>query len=449
MRDERGMPIPLQVKNLNDVLKDEPQLMVRGEWICLNVQPNVAWPVRPQSVDFAGLRIWIMPITSDCYPGVAVLCAPEVRREQAEGVLYRFLSVISWQERCGIVVEHRSGGNLPRMVGKGDAKNFIVRDVFDLTDLICPEDEEAQIALALIREARGLNHIGYAFLSYWRVLELAFPQPPKRIAWMEKVLPTLRGQGVAEALTSIAALGVTDVCLHLRDSGRCAIAHASTQPIINPDNPRDAERLYRELPLVREMAVRAVEERFEIDSPSTEFQKHLYELRGWKERLGVELVARLLADDYPEEGKSIDMPPISVRLSGTQPYPPFEGFRPKAVGAHAGGLDLRYGTSDGLFELGLRLAFSEERLQFDITRDLRFHDDGSVTAAQYNRELHRFVRDYYLNGVLHIWDADTGKLLSRKNPFVPLNSFVDLDACNAKIAEAEVEVVRRIQRKPT
>ena len=287
MRDELGMPIPLQIKSLNDVLKNEPQLMVRGEWICLNVQPNVAWPVLPQAVDFAGLRIWIMPITSDCYPGVAVLCASEMQREQAEGVLYRFLSMISWQERCGIVVIHRSGGNLPRMVGKGDAKNFIVRDVFDLTDLLCPEDEEAQIALALIREARGLNHVGYAFLSYWRVLELAFPQAPKRIAWMEKVLPTLQGHGVAEALTSIAALGVTDVCLHLRDLGRRAIAHASAQPIINPDNPRDAARLYRELPLVREMAVLAVEERFEIDSPSTEYRKHLYELRGWKERLGV------------------------------------------------------------------------------------------------------------------------------------------------------------------
>jgi hypothetical protein len=269
------------------------------------------------------------------------------------------------------------------------------------------------------------------------------------VAWMQHTLSTLHGQGVPEALASIPGQDAAEVCRHLFDSGRCAIAHASAQPIINPDNPRDAERLYRELPLVREMAVRAVEERFEIDSPSTEYRKHLYELRGWKERLGAELVVRLLTDDYPEEGESIEMPPISVRLSETPPYPPFEGLIPKAVGAHAGGLDLRYGTSDGLFELGLRLAFREERIQFDITKDLGFRDDGSVTAAKYMCELHRFVRDYYLNGVLHIWDADTGRLLSRRDPFVPLNSFVNIDACNAKIAEAEAEVVRRSQQKST
>jgi hypothetical protein len=32
-----------------------------------------------------------------------------------------------------------------------------------------------------MREGRGLNHVGYAFLSFYRVLETAFPNDAKRI----------------------------------------------------------------------------------------------------------------------------------------------------------------------------------------------------------------------------------------------------------------------------
>ncbi|GLS51444.1 hypothetical protein GCM10007885_43010 [Methylobacterium gnaphalii] len=92
------------------------------------------------------------------------------------------------------------------------------------------------------------------------------------------------------ALKSIADAGIQDVGRHLYESGRCAIAHATGKPIVNPDDPRDAERLFLELPLVREMAVRAIEDRFGILTQSAEFDLHLYELRGWKRVLGRGLI---------------------------------------------------------------------------------------------------------------------------------------------------------------
>jgi hypothetical protein len=443
MRDNLGVPLPLDIRSRQAVFESTPELLSRGEWVCLNIQPNVAWPVRPQSLHFFDQRIWIIPITIECYPGVAMRCPPGMTRDDAEGILYRLLSVISWRESCGIVVAHRSGGSLPHMMGLEKKSGFSIRDSFDFTDLICPQEDDPRVALALMREARGLNHYGYAFLSYWRILELAFPKAGARVAWMQAALPTLSGQGVQDALASIAAEGVTDVCRHLFGSGRCAIAHATGQPIINPDDPRDAARLLRELPLVREMATRAIEERFGIDTPMTEYRKHLYELRGWKERLGSQFVERILSGDQPKDGELVDLPLINVRLRESPPYLPLEDMKPAAVFVDGQLLELHYCTADNLMVVRFRLNFAEERLLFDVTNGLYLHDDSSVTAAEYQREVQRFLRDYFLNGVLQMWDTDNGALLSRLDAFIPVNCMVDLDACNAGIAKADAEIERR------
>ena len=402
-----------------------------------------AWPTRPQALEFAGFRIWIVPITTGHYPGVALRRCPDLTQEGAEKVLYRFLSVLSWREEGGIAVASRSGGNLPRMMGLAKQSGFAIREEFDFTELICPEEEEPRIALALMREGLSLNHHGYAFLSYWRVLELAFPKASARVAWMTSTIPTLSRRGVTEATASIVEQGVTDVGRHLFDSGRCAIAHATSEPIINPDDPGDAMRLYRELPLVRAIAIRAIEDRFGILSPTTEYQQHLYELRGWKKVLGGDLVANVVAGVGPTATQMIDLPKIHVRLRECPPYRPFENMTAKHFTQRGDELLIMYGTEDGLADIRFRLAPAEERLRFDVDNGLYGHDDGSVTASEYKRESRRFIRDYLLNGELQVWNAETGELLSRLDPFMPLNMMIDLKGCNASIAEAEKELQSR------
>jgi hypothetical protein len=260
---------------------------------------------------------------------------------------------------------------------------------------------------------------------------------------MDAALPTLSGSGVKEAKESITAQGVTDISKHLRDSGRCAIAHATSEPIINPDNPRDALRLYRELPLVREMAIRAVEERFGIPTPMTEYRQHLYELRGWKKVLGEELIAAVIEGKKPEAEEIIDLPIIHVRLRTSAPYSPFEFMIPKIIDQQEQELLMTYASPDGLVEIRFRLAPAEERLKFDIFNGVYGSDDGSITAAEHKIETERFFRDYLLNGELQMWNADSGELLSRLDSYRPVNMMVDLEACNAKIASARKEVENR------
>jgi len=443
MRDENGFPISMEILPKKAVYEAVPELLQRGQWVCLNIEPSCPWPTRPQTVEFGGYTLWIIPLTEEEYPGVAIRRLPEMSQEDTESLLYRFLSVVAWQHGAGIAVAYRTGGSMPYMVALDKKSGFAIRPPFDFTELICPEEEQPRIALALIREARSLNHYGYAFLSYWRVLELAFPRSADRVTWMNANLPTLKGTGVQEAKDCIAAQGIEDICAHLFASGRCAIAHATGKPVINPDDPRDASRLYRELPLVREMAIRAVEERFGVATPMTEYQQHLYELRGWKEVLGEPLLTVLAEGAEIKADQTVDLPPIHVRLRTSPPYRPFEAMVPKGIERQGQELLMIYGTDDGLVDIRFRLVPAEERLKFDVFNGVYGRDDGSVVAAEYKQETQRFFRDYMLNGELQMWNADSGELLSRLDAYIPVNVMVDLEACNANITAAQDEVERR------
>ncbi len=87
----------------------------------------------------------------------------------------------------------------------------------------------------------------------------------KRIAWIAGSIACLDGFGVKDALDRIRAQGITapeDIGTHLFKSGRCAMAHGARKPIIDPDNSGDLRRLGAELPIVRALATKAIEEVF-------------------------------------------------------------------------------------------------------------------------------------------------------------------------------------------
>ena len=113
MRDALGYPLPVEIASRQAMFDAAPDLLAKGQWVCLNLQPDVTWPVRPQSLKFAGHDVWIIPITLEDHPGVAIKRSSEITQEEAESILYRFLSVLSWREGMGIAVAYRTGGNYP------------------------------------------------------------------------------------------------------------------------------------------------------------------------------------------------------------------------------------------------------------------------------------------------------------------------------------------------
>jgi hypothetical protein len=425
----------LKIPEVNDVIVGE--LAERGEWVLANVQTGATWPVNSQKVIFHSEAIWIMPIMTNRFPAVAMKVPPGKSRAECERLLLRFLSTLSWVEETGFLVDGVGGGSLPNPMGRLKEGGYSICEEFDLSYFPDTADDRAMLALALMREGRGLNHPGYSFLSLYRVVELALGRGWERqVAWInEKLAKGLPRHRVNEALDEIRKHGVTDIGAHLYGSGRCAMAHASGDPVIDPDDPADARRLSSERSIMLALAERAVEEVFGIETPGTQYLKHLYELEGFKRLLGDDLVAHLVSGTDPTDQRTVNLSNISVQLRRKPPYGPLSNLVIKTMvrdSPHS--IVLSFESENGRTQFRFRLDFADERLIFNDDTDFGHKDMGDATSAEERAELLRFRKEYFGNGQLRIVDAETGELISRKDAFLPQNVWMNDDAADAEIA---------------
>jgi hypothetical protein len=172
------------------------------------------------------------------------------------------------------------------------------------------------------------------------------------------------------------------------------MAHASRHPIIDPDKPDHMRRLNSELPIMRALAVKAIEEMFGVETPGTNYRKHLYELQGFKEILGPDIVRHMQAGTTPLGPPTLQVPDISVRIRRKERYAPLEGLRCQRVGQKGMLLHMFFASLQGDVEFAFSLDFDAERIQFDVFNDIGVADTGSVESAERIHEVRRFWQDY-------------------------------------------------------
>lgn len=438
--------MPVELKTLHEIREETPGLKQPGTWLVINIEPRMAWPTRAQCFDFEGHQIWLLPVTQDAYPGLAVR-DPKLKRDAAYAMLYRALSVISWLEDAGAIVEGRGGGSpyFP-IYGVRDRSNTTLQDTFDLTELPVIEGDVAKLALALMREGRGLNHPAYSFLSFYRVIERAIPGGNERGAWMSEAVDRLEDRIAKEALATLRKDYDGDVGKHLYDSGRSAIAHATREPVANPDNPLDYQRLDRERPIVEALAVMAIEEIFGVQTSQTIWRQHLYELRGWKTIFSPALIDKIKNGDELAPDEIVDLPIISLRLRRSGPFEPLERLQPIAWGVHNGKGLVQYRSRNGFATVTMLLDFGAERLILPLDDGIQFADDGSVGAARTGKILTTFNHAYNGNGALQVWNEEDGSLMSRCDAFIPVNVIFNPDGAKAELDAWDAEIVKRAMK---
>lgn len=438
-----------EIPDPKDVVRGE--LVQSGEWVVANVSTNSFWPIAAQKVRWRGVDMWIMPIMKGYYPAVAMMVPPEKRRPECEELVLRFLSTLSWVEERGFMVEGGglSGGNLPRPMGRDKERGFSICDEFDLSYLPEVTDEKATLALGLMREGRGINHVGYAFLSFYKILETAFPDKAKRIGWIAASIAGLTAFGVKEALDGLRAQGIATpdaIGTHLYKSGRCAMAHGAHKPIVDPDKPGDLRRLGSELPIVRALAVKAIEDVVGVETRGTNFRNHLYELDGFKTILGLDIVAHMQNGTSPPGQPTLQIPDISVQIRRKESYGPLEGLRCKHVSYVGKAVYMNFELLQGDVEFRLALDFGAERMVFNIFADVRGRDAGTAELAERVHEVKRFEQDYFGNGQLQIVNTDTGALIGRKDAYIPVNMYLDDEGAAATLAHWKALAEQRRER---
>lgn len=429
--------------SLKDVLAGE--LVKRNRWLVASVVGASYWSIKVQAAKFRGQDIFILPPTREgTYPAVAARPIAGQSDADLRKLMSAFLSSLCWAHQMGAVIENWSGGTRPVLLS-GFSDRMARTLEFELDYLPDAKDQRGHLALALCREAGGVNIASYAVITFFRVFETHFQGQSKQIKdWINANVGALQDPRAVDALKIITNSHV-NVGAYLYGECRSAAAHGKigAQSVIDPDDPEDELRLRRDLPLIRALAIKLTEEILGIQTTSTVFKEHLYELAGFKTIVGEDVVTRCVNGQPIEEGRQFNLPPINVGLMERRVFPSLCNLQPIHVGPALGGLQLVYQSKDALVTYSIVLDFKNERLLADGDNGVSLKDDGSVAAAEIAADLTDFIKFYNLNGRLRIDNAETAELIARKEAFIPVNVVINPDGFDAEANKWREEAEKR------
>lgn len=417
-----------------------------GNWCCGYVKAEFLWPNRVYAQSYEGRDFFLIPPCAAedgvvMYPAVALKLPDSEDHSVGAKAINELLSAMTWsKDKSASVVAWGGGSRLHPCVGKESAG---VNDNAYFPDL--PENlpEKAKLALALYREGKSMDHVVYACLSFLKILNVQFSQPHAQMEWINNSVAGIRGYEARRRLEELQT--ESNVGQYLFVSSRCAIAHAFASPLVNPDDPSDERRLRRDYPLIKELAVLAVEQVFRVRSPSTVYAEHFYELAGFKEWLPshVRDNATLMA----ESCGSIKFPRLRFELVGRDGYAPLDELDATFLAAADGCAIVECRSVRYPVSINLYLNFAEERLQLDLLNAVSCGDDGTADAAQAISDVLRFRWDYYRQYIFQVRSVPDDIVLGRASAFIPENHWLDPNELNEVRRFADLAQTRRITER--
>lgn len=239
-------------------------------WLNVGVKGRAAWPTEETTVEFGGHRLVLKPATRETDQSVHINLRG-ISDVDALTLINRFLSTLSWCDDQSM--ENRygwSGTPVPVVVPK-ESRAVGSSIAFPFYRNLEP-DEKARLALALFREGRTVNSKPFAFLSYFKILNIFWndkfvtvngQRKNPIIEGIKAALPELRDELALARIQSLAGTE-PDVPRYLYESGRCAIAHAYADPIVDPDDVPDLRRLSEDLHIIKAIAEHLIESKLRV-----------------------------------------------------------------------------------------------------------------------------------------------------------------------------------------
>jgi len=391
-------------------------------WLVVGIESGVFWTTEETKVVFRGRELTLRPETDKWAPDV--ITEYEGTESAALRTVRQFLSSVAWSLRGRLREIGVTGGSHPIHYGVGRSPGLgharLINPSFRLDYLPDPADPRARLAMALYREALGLNSDAYQFLGFFKILNILHARGADHGRWINKTVDRLTEERARKRVEELRH-SEPDIGQYFWTSGRCAIAHAYAEPMVDPEDPDDLSRLQKDLPVVKALAEYLIEYELGVKSSRTIYQEHLYELEGFRSLLGSETVSRLKQNENVPLESLKPLPKLSIRMRDHQILPAFERLIPYFVAADQGCVLLDCVSEDRLVVFRVALSFSEERLRFDAERGVLIADDGTAKPYRCAADHARLIRSLVLNGQLEIWNGDSNTLLGRTDPNIPLN----------------------------
>ena len=394
-----------------------------------------------------GQEFLLCPETDQLAPSVALAYDSPLTNKEALLLIRRFLSSLSWVERGPLRETFGIGtGGHPGKIGKGDSARLI-NPRFRIDYLPETKDPKAQLCLALYREAMNLNSEPFQLLGFFKIINALFKSGVDQKAWINKTLPVLDDHRVRGRLEELQKLH-SDIGDYLYDSGRCAVAHAFNEPLVDPDDPEDTQRLSADLPVIKALAEHLMEHEVGIKSAVTYHQEHLYELEGFRRLFGETIISQLKAKQTLQLRDFPLLPRLSIRIRDKERYQAFECLHPTILSTKDGCVYLRCLSKDGVVALLVGLNFPAERIEFDPQGGVSIRDDGTPNAVRMGLDQLRFFREHICNGQLEIWDAQREVLLGRTDPLIPINVDLGRTIRNLDLIQEKLVVAVDVRSAP-
>jgi len=389
-------------------------------WFCYEIDTTIFWPTTETEVVYKGNKFILFPKTENGSPCVSVCCSDW---HHAQLIVNRFISALAWVEGEGICIKSVS----QYMGTKPSNPNIkVTRMANDFRKDYLPDtnDEKALRALALYREGISSNSIAGQFLGCYKVINVVYNKSDDQIAWINDSISKLKTFGSLRRIEIIKG-ALNDKCKTIGDylyvQGRCAVAHAFSEPVIDPDNPSDIIRLESDFDVIKELAQLIIEEKLGVIRHETYRKLHLYELNGFASLFGADTIDKL-KNGIKLETK-LEIPNIAIRIRDKNQILAFANIKVVALDQKETDLIL-YCEANAFIRLVIILDFKEWRLSFDPLDCVGFTDDGSLESIGAYIDYIKLTKEIYGNGEIEIIRCDTKSLLARTDPFIPTNILV-------------------------
>lgn len=228
------------------------------------------WPMTETQVQFGGHILLLRPATSETSQSIHIM-VKHISDEDALTLINQFLSVLTWCDDQPMENKYGWSGNPEPVSVTLDARQVGSSIDFPFhRDL--EENPKTRLALALYREARTINSVPLAFLSYFKILNIFWKDKFRTINGvrsneiveeMRLILPSLNESLAKERLENLQKAKVS-VANYLYESCRCAVAHANTSPVADPDDMHDIRRLSADIWIVKAIAEELITKNFGI-----------------------------------------------------------------------------------------------------------------------------------------------------------------------------------------
>lgn len=218
----------------------------------VTVENSALWPTEEATVDFMGNELTLRPPTENDAADVRMYYEHPENQLLAFEIILRFLSALSWSKRCPARARLRIECTNPMRGGKGTNSPILCQGFVPI-NLKSPDNPKARLAIAIYREAKSVRNTLYEFLSYFKIINIVHNNGPSQKKWINDIIPHLSEKKALNRIDQLRPIE-SDIGSYLYESGRCAVAHAGVDPVVDPDNPNDFLRLSADMPVAQALA---------------------------------------------------------------------------------------------------------------------------------------------------------------------------------------------------